>query len=59
MGVAQSAPQGTHYYYADVIYLLRYLGIKQGAWALWCSEFGLHQLGSRPTSIMPRWTTHL
>ncbi len=43
MGVARFAPQGAHYYYADVIYLPPYLGIKKGAWGS-----GLHQLGSRP-----------
>ncbi len=55
MDVARSAPQGAHYH-ADVIYLLPYLGIKKGASALWYSELGLHQLGSRPTVFIPRWT---
>ncbi len=34
------------------------MGIKKGASALWHSELSLHQLGSRPTVFMPRWTTH-
>ncbi len=34
------------------------MGIKKGASALWYSELGLHQLGSRPTAFIPRWTTH-
>ncbi len=57
MDVARSAPQGGHYH-ADVIYLLPLLGIKKGARALWYSELSLHQLGSRPTVFIPRWTTH-
>ncbi len=57
MDVARSAPQGAHYH-ADVIYLLPYLGIKMGARALWYHELSLHQLGSRPTVFIPRWTTH-
>ncbi len=32
------------------------MGIKKGASALWYSELGLHQLGSRPTVFIPRWT---
>ncbi len=28
------------------------------AWGLWYSGLGLHQLGSRPTVFIPRWTTH-
>ncbi len=39
MDAARSAPQGAHYH-AGVIYL--------GAWDLWFSGLGLHQLGSRP-----------
>ncbi len=31
---------------------------KKGASALWYSELSLHQLGSRPTVFIPRWTTH-
>ncbi len=34
------------------------MGIKKGASALWYSELSLHQLGSRPTVFIPRWTTH-
>ncbi len=37
MDVARSAPQGAHYYHADVIYLLPSLGIKKRARALWYS----------------------
>ncbi len=44
MDVARSAPQGTHYYHADVINLLPYLGIKKGARALWCSKLIQHTL---------------
>ncbi len=57
MDDAQSAPQGAHYH-ADVIYLLPKVEIKKGASALWYSELSLHQLGSRATVFMPRWTTH-
>ncbi len=32
------------------------MGIKKGASALWYSELGLHQLGSRLTVFIPRWT---
>ncbi len=32
------------------------MGIKKGASAFWYSELGLHQLGSRPTVFIPRWT---
>ncbi len=53
MDVALSAPQEAHYR-ADVSYLL-----KQGARGLWYSGLGLHQLGSRPTFYIPRWTAHL
>ncbi len=35
MDVARSAPQGAHYYHADVINLLPRLGIKKGARGLW------------------------
>ncbi len=59
MGVARSAPQGVHFYHADVIYLLPELGIKKEASALWYSDLSLHQLGSRPTVFIPQWTTHL
>ncbi len=34
------------------------MGIKKGASALWYSELNLHQLGSRPTVFVPRWTAH-
>ncbi len=34
------------------------MGMKKGASALWYSELSLHQLGSRPTVLIPRWTTH-
>ncbi len=54
--VARSAPQGAHYH-ADVIYLLAKMGIKKGASALWYSQLSIHQLGSRPTVFIPRWTT--
>ncbi len=57
MDVARSAPQRAHYN-ADVIYLLPRLGIKKGARALWYSEVSLHQLGSRSTVLIPRWTAH-
>ncbi len=56
MDVAWSAPRGAHFH-ADVIYLLPLLGIKKGARALWNSEGGLHQLSSRPTIFILRWTT--
>ncbi len=55
MDVARSAPQRAHYH-ADVNYLLPLLGIKKGASVLWYSELSLHQLGSRPTVFIPRWT---
>ncbi len=42
----RSAPQGAHYYHADVIYLLPKLGIKTEAWGLWVCGLGLQQLGS-------------
>ncbi len=48
MGAAQSPPQGAHYH-ADVM----------GAWGLWYSGLGLHQLASRLTLLIPRWATHL
>ncbi len=47
MDVARFAPQGAHYYHADVIFLLPELGIKKGARALWYSELKLHKLGSQ------------
>ncbi len=34
------------------------MGIKKGASAFWYSELSLHQLGSRWTVFIPRWTTH-
>ncbi len=43
MDVARSTSQGTNYH-ADVIYMLRLLGIKMGARALWYTALGLHQL---------------
>ncbi len=57
MDVARSAPQGAHHH-VDVIYLLPELGIKKGARALWYSKLSLHQLGSRSTVFIHRWTTH-
>ncbi len=57
MDVARSAPQGAHYH-ADVIYLLPKMGIKKGASAYWYDELSIHQLGSRPTVFIPRWTAH-
>ncbi len=58
MDVARSAPQGAHYYHADFLYLLPQLGIKKGAGTLCYSDLSLHQLSSRPTVFIPRWTTH-
>ncbi len=55
MDVARSAPQGAHYH-ADVIYLLYKMRIKKGASAYWYNELRIHQLGSRPTVFIPRWT---
>ncbi len=49
MDVAQSASQGDHYH-VDVTYL--------GTRDLWLFELSLHQLGSRPTFFILRWTTH-
>ncbi len=41
-------------------YLLApFTGNQKGSISLWYSELGLHQLGSRPTFIVPRWTAHL
>ncbi len=57
MDVARSAPQGARYY-ADVIYLLPKMGIKKGASAYWYNALSIHQLGSRPTVFIPRWTAH-
>ncbi len=34
------------------------MGINKGASALWYCELSLHQLGSRSTVFIPRWTTH-
>ncbi len=56
MDVARSAPQGAHYH-AGVNNFLPYLGKKKESSALWYSELSLHQLGSRPTVFIPRWTT--
>ncbi len=33
--------------------------MKKRAWGLWYSGLGLHQLVSRPTFFILRWTTHL
>ncbi len=49
--------QGIHYRVV-VIYLLSKLGIKEGAGASRCSEFSLHQLGSRRVVFISPWTTH-
>ncbi len=54
MDVTRSAPQG-----GSLLPCGRYLlGIMKGWRALWYSEVDLHQLGSRPTVFIPRWTTH-
>ncbi len=58
MDVTGLAPQGAHYYHADVIYFLPLTGIKKGASALWCSELSIHQIGSLPPFFIPRWTSH-
>ncbi len=40
-------------------YLLApFTGNKNGASAFWYSELSLHQLGSPPTVLIARWTTH-
>ncbi len=57
MDAVRSTPQRAHYH-ADVIYLLPKMGIKKGASAYWYNELSIHQLGSRPTVFIPRWTTH-
>ncbi len=57
MDVARSTPQRTPYH-ADVSYWLPLLGMKNGAWGLWYSRLGLHQLGSQPSFFMLRWANH-
>ncbi len=57
MDVARFAPHWAHYH-ADVSYLLPSLGIRKGTRVLCYSELSLHQLSSRPTIVIPRWTTH-
>ncbi len=47
MDVAWSAPQGAHYHARDVL-----------ASAFRYSDLSLHHLGSRPTVVISRWTTH-
>ncbi len=54
MDVARSESQGAHHH-ADVIYMLPQFGIKKGQRSLWYSELSLHQLGSQPTCVIPRW----
>ncbi len=57
MDVARCAPTGGSLPCGR--YLLPPLtGNKEGSKGFWYSELSLHQLGSRPTVFIPRWTTH-
>ncbi len=48
MDVVRSASQGAHYH-VDATFVFPKLGIKKGAWVLWFSGLGPHELGFRLT----------
>ncbi len=46
---AADVTRSATHYHVDIIHYLPYWELKKGAWGLWYSGLGLHQLGSRPT----------